>query len=175
MDPLKRLGLFLVFLVPFTLCAQEEAIEWSSDFRLSWSQFQGAPQQRSKIAAVTASGISYEFSSTERDGYMELEYSVKAHFYPKQSWYHPEMANDLILSHEQLHFDISELFARKMRQRMEATRFTKKVKAEVKEIYEEIIREMRAFQSRYDQETDFSRNRAAQLEWNRAVQAELGS
>ena len=40
-------------------------------------------------------------------------------------------------------------------------------------IYEQILREMRAFQKRYDEETNFSREVEKQLEWNRRISEEL--
>src|SRR5690606_15269872 len=91
---------------------------------------------------------------------------VTAYFYPGQSWYRPELCNDNTLAHEQLHFDISELFARKMRDRLEDTTFSGDVKAEVRKIYRDILAELKAFQARYDRETDYSRNRGKQGEWN---------
>ncbi len=170
---LAGITLFLLLLSVSSL-AQDEVINWHPDVPLNWEDFKGKPDKGSLIAAVTASGISYQFSSHERDGYFEVEYEVETSFYPDQSWYRPHMCDDLVLSHEQLHFDISELFARKMRKKMAATRFTKNVKKEVRAIYQEIIKELAAFQDRYDQETDFSRNREAQLRWNREIEEALG-
>lgn len=171
-----RIVLWLSFLILFNtvITAQEEAIEWRSDLRLSWSEFKGKPDKNSGIAAVTASGISYRFSSQERDGYFEVEYEVETFFYPQQSWYQPKMCDEIVLSHEQLHFDISELFARKMRKRLDNTRFTKNVKREIQAIYQSVIKELAAFQDLYDRETDFSRNREAQLRWNREIGEALG-
>ena len=148
---------------------QEEVITWHPDILLDWADFQGTPDKNSIVAATTASGISYQFSAHERDGYYEVEYEVETSFYPMQSWYRPHMCDDLVLSHEQLHFDISEVFARKMRNKIDSTRFTENVKREVRDIYKEIIRELAEFQDRYDRETDFSRNREAQLRWNRQI------
>ena len=104
---------------------------------------------------------------------MEVDCTVETFFYPDSSWYRPEHANDIILSHEQLHFDISELFARRMRQRIARYRFTTRAKGEMKRIYESVIREMREFQRRYDLETDYSRDAARQAEWNRMIASAL--
>ena len=73
------------------------------------------------------------------------------------------------------HFDISELYARKMRKRLEATHFSRNVKAEVKAIYREILKELSDFQSTYDEETNFSRNREQQLRWNQKIKEVLGN
>ncbi len=153
--------------------AQEEAILWHPELRLSWSNFKAKPIKGSKVAATTASGLSYQFSTTEEDGKFELDYTVSAFFYPDRSWYQPKICDEVILSHEQLHFDISELFARKMRKIMATTIFTKNVKAEVKAIYRQINKELSEFQQVYDNETNYSRNIEQQLSWNQKIQDAL--
>ena len=174
MDPVKFIILPIILLFTGSLEAQEETIEWHPDRRLSWDDFRGEPESGSPAAAITASGISYYFSTYEdRNGEMGIRYTVTTHFYPEKSWYHPNLGDRIILSHEQLHFDISELFARKMRARLASTRFTRNVKAEVRAIYRKINEELAQFQRRYDEETDFSRNREAQLLWNEAIMQAL--
>ncbi len=169
------LAFFLVLLQTLTIFAQEEeAILWRPDRRLSWADFKATPPVTGNIAATTASGISYYFSSMEVDGEIEVDFTIRTYFYPQQSWYKPEICNAVILSHEQLHFDIAELFARKMRAQLAQTRFTKNIKAEVRAIYQQINSELAQFQKRYDSETDFSRNVAQQKAWNETIKAALG-
>jgi hypothetical protein len=155
------------------ICQEENAIKWDADQRLHWSDFKAQPPKDSPVAAITASGIAYRFSAMESSGRVEVACSINTFFYPESSWYKPETANEIILSHEQLHFDISELFARKMRARVEGYSFSSNVKAEMNEIYEQILTEMRAFQKRYDEETNFSREVEKQLEWNKQIASEL--
>ncbi|MEZ2414722.1 DUF922 domain-containing protein [Muriicola sp. E247] len=174
MELIKNLGVFILFLVLFQGYGQEDgAILWESSHRLSWEDFKSPPPAGSRVAATTASGIAYQFSALEQAGEMEVDCSVNAYFYPEASWYRPEVANDIILSHEQLHFDISELFARKMRRKIKGYRFTSNVKAEMKNIYNGIIKELRDFQSRYDEETNYSRAVEKQGEWNAMIAEEL--
>jgi hypothetical protein len=125
------------------------------------------------VAAITASGIAYRFSAIEKRGQMDVDCTVESFFYPDASWYRPELADDNILSHEQLNFDISELFARKMRARISTYRFTSNVKAEMRRIYEDIIREMQSFQERYDKETNYSRSVEKQQLWNAQIRKAL--
>jgi len=154
-------------------CQEENAIKWDPDHRLQWSDFKAQPQESSPVAAITASGIAYRFSAMENNGKMEVDCSIEAFFYPESSWYKPETANEIILSHEQLHFDISELFTRKMRARVAGYSFSANVKVEMNRIYEQILKEMRIFQKRYDEETNFSRNVEKQLEWNKQIGSDL--
>ena len=150
-----------------------ETIEWSAERKLTWNDFKGRIPNSDRAAAVTASGISYQFSTTGTNDKMELDYKVNTFFYPNKSWYQPSLCDTLILSHEQLHFDISELYARKMRVRLATETFSQNVKAEVKKIYREVLRELESFQNQYDTETDFSRNIEQQLTWNKKLEEAL--
>ncbi|WP_297696657.1 DUF922 domain-containing protein [uncultured Eudoraea sp.] len=152
---------------------EEETILWNSGQRLSWANFKAEPPKNSEIAATTASGLSYQFSTTEENGKYELDYIISTFFYPNRSWYQPNICDEVILSHEQLHFDISELYARKMRKIMDNTTFTKNVKAEVKAIYRQINKELAEFQQVYDRETNYSRNIEQQLSWNKKIKEAL--
>lgn len=152
---------------------EEETISWTPDRKLQWEDFKGRPFKTAWAAAVTASGITYEFSSVETDGALKLDIQISTHFYPDESWYQPALVNGVILSHEQLHFDIAELFARKMRKIVAETNFTSNVKAEIKKIYSDILKELSAFQKKYDFETNFSRNIEKQIAWNRKISEAL--
>jgi len=160
----------LLFLCFFGYAQEiEEGILWDSGKRLTWSDFRGKIPPAAVPAATTASGISYKYSANLIHHEVELDFEVNAFFYPNESWYKPEICDDLILSHEQLHFDISELFARKMRDKLKRTSFSDNVKAEIRKIYKEILKELEDFQDLYDWETSFSRNAEKQLEWNKRI------
>lgn len=149
-----------------SLSAQdEETITWKSGVKLSWSNFKGEPTN-TRAAAVTASGLTYNFSTLRKnDDVVEVNFEVKSYFYPKESWYRPEVSDAIILKHEQLHFDITELFARKFLERLNKTTFTNNAKEEVKAIYKQINTALNEYQNLYDSETNFSRNREQQQAW----------
>jgi len=146
-----------------------ETISWKSSERLSWSDFKGKIPIGARAAATTASGITYRYSATGNRNDFEVKFKIDTHFFPNKSWYNPALCDAVILSHEQLHFDISELFARKMRKRLNETSFSDNVKAEIRSIYKETLKELSDFQDRYDWETSFSRNREQQLRWNAQI------
>jgi hypothetical protein len=162
-------SIFIFFIGLSGWSQDDESIQWSPQHRLSWTDFRGKPLKTAYAAATTASGISYQFSTMETDGKYELDYTVTTYFYPTKSWYQPEVCDEVILSHEQLHFDISELFSRKMRKLLTEANFTKKDKAEVKAMYRRIIKELEDFQNLYDHETNFSRDRKQQFIWNKKI------
>ena len=100
---------------------------------------------------------------------VKVDAKIQAYFYPDESWYKPEQCNENTLQHEQLHFDITELFARKMRIQVEQATFSNNVKAEINDIYLEVLADLEKLQERYDWETDFSRNLANQEKWNNRI------
>jgi len=152
----------------FFSSAQEEAIDWFPQVRLSWENFKGTPTT-DKAAATTASGITYRFSSQSLGDEVQIDFTVIAQFYPNKSWNRPKLCDAHVLGHEQLHFDITEVFARKMRKRMAATKFTRDVKKEVAAIYDEVNVALYAFQHRYDNESNFSRNEEQQALWHQKI------
>ena len=167
----KLISIGCVFLLGFLGFGQEieEGVLWSADKRLTWADFKGKIPPAAVPAATTASGISYSYTANLIHHEVSLDFEVNAYFYPNESWYKPDICDDVTLSHEQLHFDIAELFARKMRDKLKRTSFSDNVKAEIRKIYKEILAELQEFQELYDWETDFSRNRGKQLEWNQKI------
>ena len=173
MDPLNlAISLLLLFLPPAGV-QEEDAIRWDGDYRLTWEDFRAAPPESLRVAATTASGISYSYRTRGHSGNYRLDYEVSAYFYPDKSWYHPELCDSVVLSHEQLHFDISELYARKMRGLLEGKTYGSNVRAEVRQLFSRINQELSEFQDRYDRETYYSRDREAQARWNRWIAGQL--
>lgn len=173
MDPLRQLICLLVFFIFTSGVQEEEMILWESGRKLNWSDFKAVPPASMRVAATTASGISYSFRTRLDNGQYKLKYRVETYFYPNKSWYHKTLCDSVVLSHEQLHFDISELFARKMERILDTASFSRNVKGEVRRIFKEINRELSEYQDRYDQETDYSRNREAQERWSQLIGQKL--
>lgn len=174
----NRLKFFLPLLAVFSMAIVygqniQESIPWSKEFRLSWDYFKGPIPPDAVAAATTASGISYEYSANLMFNEVTLDFKVDAFFYPQESWYKPAVCDSITLNHEQLHFDIAELHARKMRKQLKETSFSDNVKAEVREIYQNVLQELASYQDRYDWETDFSRNHKAQLRWKKKIETAL--
>lgn len=166
--------LFLSIFLSSIFWQQEPVMAWNANDRLEWSDFKAAPQQRAEVIAVTASGLSFGYSTTRYpNGRIDYEFDVTAHFYPEKSWFMKDLVTNITLSHERLHFDITELHARKFRKRVKTARFSSNIDAEIDVIYNQINKELRAMQKQYDTETSHSRLVEKQEEWNRQIQEEL--
>ena len=153
----------------------DDFIIWNKARKLTWNDFKGKAPSDTPVAALTASGISYSFSSVEHGDGMAIRYIITANFYPSRSWYQPRYGSDNVLAHEQLHFDITELFARRFRRQLDTTQFTKNIKAEVGAIFKQINKELLEYQDRYDLETNSSRLLDRQREWQLKVRKALAA
>ena len=143
-----------------TLNNEEEMIPWRIQRKLSWDDFLSTPQKQGEAVASTSTslGISYKV----KDG--ELTYTITCNFSKKKSW--GSLKTDYILAHEQAHFDITELHARRLYEALYHYTFNPETfKKDITSIYEKIVAEKEAMQEAYDKETDHSRRRGAQYEW----------
>lgn len=164
---------FLLFLMSFSVGNDDEKMPWNESRRLTWNDFQGVPQAGTGFVASTNSGISFSYSYSVNNGKMDLEYTIQSNFYPKLSWFKKEDVSDYILLHEQTHFDISELHARKLRKQMKETKFSLNPKKEINSIYNENERQRRAMQQRFDTESDHSKIPEAEYKWRTYVAGQL--
>ena len=148
-------------------------ISWSAVRRLTMADFQARAPMGDPLASSTSSNIKadaackdYVFSS-----------SVTATFDPNTSWFrNPQKATEALLRHEQLHFDITEVYARIMRQKLQL--FSAKANCEklqpgfnntTKLVYAAWDHE----QNRYDQETNHGLNAVRQAAWEKQTAAKL--
>ena len=148
----------------------DELIQWNSSRRLSWNDFKAIPPKNAPNAALTSSGIFIKFSF---DGHT-LSYEISCNFDKNSSW--GRVKNDYILSHEQGHFDIAEIYARKLNQALKAYRLRENsIGKDVNAIYQRITQELQQTQNQYDNETDYSRNFSQQKIWLKKIERELDS
>ena len=166
--------IFLFFSVIIPSNNEDEKIAWSEKNKLSWSDFKAAPKGNDYVAS-TSSGISfsYTFSYTETREIIDLDVSITSYFYPNNSWYIPSEVSQYILNHEQTHFDISELHARILRKKISETTFTKNLKIEIEAIYKRVEDERRNMQHLFDKESDHSKIKEKELEWEAVVAKQL--
>jgi predicted secreted Zn-dependent protease len=79
-----------------------------------------------------------------------------------------------VLKHEQGHFDIAEIFARKLFRQMTEYRYNNRTyKEDLTAIYDNIVAEKAKMQGDYDRETNHSLNRYKQNEWLKKIEALL--
>ncbi len=169
------LGLLFSFLFN-QLGAQEESstnrIFWSDWYTLEWDDFQGTPQSETGIAAESGFGLPYEYQT---DGEGSITITINVCFLKDESWSIASLQNKVLLTHEQLHFDIAELHRRMIVKELLELNLTKsnfKVEIE-KTIKKYWLLKYRALQDLYDEETNFSRIFREQIRWNKFIEQQL--
>jgi hypothetical protein len=164
---MKKTFLFLLFSFPIFLLGQknEYFIKWSSGRKLTWDDFKASPDKQGDAAALTATqlGFSYSFTSGK------ISYTIDCRFEKNKSW--GRVKNDWILRHEQGHFDIAEIFARKLHKAVSSYQFNRNTfQKDLDAIYTGIVKEKETFQQQYDDETDYSRNKVKQEDWLKKIE-----
>lgn len=167
---MKKFLIPLLFFFPLCMHAQadHDFIHWSASKKLNWDDFKGNPQTGSDAAALTATHLGFAFSFIKG----QVTYNIECRFDKNRSWV--LIKNDWILGHEQGHFDIAEIFARKLKKEVSAYTFNKNTfQKDLDVIYNKIMKEKEALQNQYDDETDFSRNKPKQEEWLKKIEKML--
>ena len=148
-------------------------ILWSATRRLTMADFRGHPGPSDRLAALTSADI--KANAACRD--FVFSATVTAAFDPNTSWFqNTKTASEALLRHEQLHFDITEAYARLMRQKLVAfalkancTKLQPAFNNVTKAVYAAWDNE----QNRYDQETGHGLNAVRQAYWEKQTQLKL--
>ena len=170
--PMKTAHLTFAFFLVFTLCSFTsdtfQQVEWTEERKLSWDDFRGEPNPSSHAHAATAIRISAAPYYKNK----KLYYSVTTFFDPSQSWCRSK--SEQLLRHEQLHFDIAELYARKVRKRISELRSrgvkdVKTINAEIQKLLDESNR----VDATYDKKTIHGANPERQRRWEENILYQL--
>jgi hypothetical protein len=154
-----------------------DSVTWGS-YRLQPSDFRG----RSDTAvfgrnhfALTVWKLTYYHRWVARTG--QAEVLVYAWFDCRRSWIRPaEKRNTRLLLHEQGHFDLAELLARRFRKKLAENRFPRQAYAEaISNLFSALLTETNALQQDYDENTQFGNDTSEQTRWQKRIQAELQS
>ena len=168
---------FLIFWYIFnssvSLQENKDVILWDQTKKLTWNDFKGKPERRF-AAASTSYDILKDIKKTDD---LSAAVVVKAVFFCKDSWKNDYWAEETILNHEQKHFDVVELFARKLRKSLQDAKFVNYEDLEKRsdEIYKIIDKQMDIYQDKYDDESDGSMDGSKQKIWNKKILDEINS
>jgi hypothetical protein len=148
------------------------ALPWSATRRLAWSDFRARPPAGRAEAAVTATSLIWGFHCTGE----LFTFQTVAMFLPDRSWVDPAVSIQLgsgmaTLRHEQTHFDLTEVFARRMRQFFRALSHPcDKTTEQLTEFGDRFARDESNAQRQYDEATANGRAVAAQSRWDNDVE-----
>lgn len=146
-------------------------IDWRPDVRLNWNDFK-AREKKGGGFAVAASTCGFGYDGIDKGG--DISINVYVRFYCLESWNNDNFQLPDVLAHEQLHFDICELYGRKFyREVLDLRRKNKLTPKSLEKKLNQMIEEYDNFQNRYDAETNHSTNITKQAEWYRHIKREL--
>ena len=145
----------------------KDTLIWSATDTLQMEDFQGKVKRNT--GGQTSSALYYYMK--EMDGTLKLV--VEALFIKKKSALLENSA--YALKHEQGHFDLTEIAARRLRKLIAEKDWTKvkNMGDVVKKMYVRVYNEWTREQDKYDNETQHGLNAARQEIWNAKLAAEL--
>jgi hypothetical protein len=147
------------------------AVPWSARRRLAWSDFRARPPAGRPEAAVTATSLVWGFHCAGE----EFTFQTVAVFLPDRSWVDPTVSIQLgsgmaTLRHEQTHFDLTEVFARRMRRFFQAlSRPCDSTTEQLADLGGRFVQDESEAQREYDRATANGRDGPAQSRWNEDV------
>lgn len=141
-------------------------IEWKKDYKLSWKDFRKT-NKKHHYDALSSTGIAFSYVVGQKG----VKVEAKAIFDRSESWVRKGRETESLLEHEQLHFDIAELYTRKLREKIERDNIT--TASGLDKVYNRIVIDLRKRQRMYDQQTDHGINKKEQMRWQEEIANQL--
>lgn len=149
--------------------SEDEGILWQADRRLSWEDFQSEVNQQERLHAMTSTNIEVQANC---NGNL-MQYEVKCVFKTKDSWSKNKKSQQL-LAHEQLHFDLTEVHARLLRQKLSQTQdLCGTDKTRFGKIVDSYFAGWQTQQEQYDRESGHGLNHQQQQAWETRIARQL--
>lgn len=151
---------------------EKETIEWIEDKKLTWEDFQGKIPNNGVDNFLAMNFGKLEFDMEYISSNI-IKVSVRNVFDKTLSW--SKSKNQSLLKHEQLHSDIREVYARKIRK--DVSNYTYNTVRELNLYLEEVFFKWDSISNKteglYDEETNHSENEKKQEEWNLKIAQQL--
>lgn len=153
--------------------AGKDQFQWQEHNKLSWNDFRGAVNATTgESAAATHCGFGFRTKPNATNSKMEIV--VYNTFYAEKSWVRADAKIASILDHEQGHFDLCEIYTRKLRAHMSQFDFrAADLQQALMNIYSEVSNEYESRQQAYEQETTHGTNIRQQKKWQEMIANEL--
>ncbi len=151
-----------------------DTICWLPNYKLNWDDFKGKPKN-SGFMAESNCVFTFRAEPKVHDFTVYLHLSLYACFEKNSSWVMPEQKKEPLLAHEQLHFDICELYKRKLQSKLsEAVLDPMNFDSQIQTIFKNEWEEYQLEQKRYDDETEHGIISEKQKAWEISVKERLG-
>lgn len=143
---------------------------------LTWDDFQGKKEENQDWLAMTYSGIKLRYSYQ----HLHEQYLVKIELYPymsqSKSWYQDVKNKRGTLEHEQLHFNITILVAKRLAEALRSMQFSSgNFAQQINKTHDNYLEQLKELQEQYDRETKHGLYMMQQRAWERKINAELNN
>jgi hypothetical protein len=147
---------FILLLFNISSYAQSklDTIQWRPDYKLKWVDFQGNIKNIRWVA-----NTAYDFDYFRKYYNNNVLYYTKSYFYKNLSWVDTVFADSFTLVHEQGHFDICEVYSRKLMAELKANYSITSNESDFPAIYQNVRIECNQMEEQYDLETLHGTNR----------------
>ncbi|MBO2031806.1 DUF922 domain-containing protein [Siccationidurans ginsengisoli] len=147
------------------------SIRWSATRPLTVADFKGRPRPNQGHAALTSANINT--GATCRGNIFAG--TAQASFDPASSWVRePRTITPALLRHEQLHFDIAEVYARRLRQQLAAMHTTcDRLGTTFDRISQAAYAAWQEAEDAYDRDTNHGLQHERQAQWEVQVRQQL--
>lgn len=148
-------------------------VYWQKEHPLQWDFFKGKVDAADEVhGAVTYAGIDLQ-AEKQHPLNGEITFKAMAVFDKNLSWVKPDCKDARLLAHEQLHFDIAEIFARRLETKLNSLKLSRKDIKTIKKLQQQYSRKQLEVQKRYDEETIHGIRAEQQKEWRKATDRQL--
>lgn len=158
-----------IFFLGFVQNGDSNLIPYSEIHKLKTDDFLSFSTPGSSKKAYTV--LKYETKTVVSNDSI-VEFRLVCYFVRNQSWMKEKSTS--LLSHEQTHFDIGELYMRKLRMLVLKVKYSPSVS--IKRLIDnklDSLMKAEQIQEKYDLETNHSLNKEKQKEWEIRIQKEL--
>ena len=156
--------LTILFSVAYIPSKDNNKILWNKDYSLQWKDFKGPVKENAGYDAMTA----YAVESGKENG----KYGIFCYFDRSKSWRVKKKETELLLKHEQYHFNLAEVYARKIRKQIIEMNLLKDPK-QLDKVFKDNLKQLEIDQKAYDKETNHSKVPETQTKWENDIDKQL--
>ena len=150
-----------------------DTIIWNKNYKLKWSDFKGNSEVTSFMAQSNCI-FSYRAEPKTSNSILNLNIRLNACFDRRGSWVKTGQQKDPLLAHEQLHFDICEIYVHHLRNKiLGATLNPMEFDIQINLLFEEVWKAYLKKQQQYDEETGHGIITDKQLYWEEEIRSQL--
>ncbi|RYD58273.1 MAG: hypothetical protein EOP56_04940 [Sphingobacteriales bacterium] len=157
----------LLLITTLTSFQDDNQIIWIPNYKLKAGDFQGTPVIGGPHCAMTYAGVRPIILLENRT----IRYNVYAYFEKDESWLSSQCLDSYTIKHEQGHFDLSEVCARKLRQY--ASNLSQPTRAKIRLGIDSLMKEYMLLQQQYDNETEYAIDSVTQRQWDTRISSLL--